>query len=100
MTIIEIKKNSNGAHNNQTINTCIPVPKGYALLPDDLETPNFPFGEIDVSEMGRVPTVTKWTALPLPEQTPEKRDPTQLDKIQAQVTYTALKTNTLIGGTN
>ncbi len=30
--------------------------------------------------------------------TPVKPTPTELDKIKAQITYTALKTNTLIGG--
>lgn len=48
MKIIRIEPNGNGAHNNQTINGPISVPDGWALIPDGMETPNFPFGDITV----------------------------------------------------
>lgn len=101
MKIIKIKKNENGGHNNQTWPDGIDLPGGYAVVSDTLETPNFPFGEIAVEEIDGVPTVVSWTPLPIPEPEPEslpQKEPTQLDQIQAQVTYTAMKTNTLIGG--
>ena len=48
MKIIEIQALDNGAHNNQTINSAIPVPIGWAIIPEEMETPNFPFGDIAV----------------------------------------------------
>ena len=79
MRIIEIRALSNGAHNNQTINgvstDTFPVPDGWAILPDDMETQNFPFGSITVDETQTTPVVTSWTPLPIPE--PEKPTPTQ-----------------------
>lgn len=48
MKIIRIEPNGNGSHNNQTINGTIPVPDGWAIISDGMETPNFPFGDITV----------------------------------------------------
>lgn len=76
MRIIEINALPNGAHNNQTINGAdpakFPVPDGWAVIPDDMETPNFPFGEITV-DGSNPPVVTSWTPgeIPEPEPTPE-----------------------------
>lgn len=76
MTIIEINALSNGAHNNQTINGAdpakFPVPEGWAIIPDGMETPNFPFGEITV-DGSNPPVVTSWTPgeIPEPEPVPE-----------------------------
>lgn len=72
MRIIEIKALENGAH----INACGEfgeVPEGCAVIPDDMETPNFPFGEVEVEEKDGVMTVTRWTAgeMPEPEPIPE-----------------------------
>ena len=100
MQIIEIKALSNGAHNNQTINGAtpetFPIPDGWAMVPEDLETPNFPFGEATAEEVDGIMTVTAWTPLPIPEPEPERNEPTQLDIIEAQVTYTAMMTDTLL----
>lgn len=73
MRIIEIAPLSNGAHRNQTTSAVIPVPEGWAVIPDTMETPNFPFGEITV-ENG---IVTSWVAgvMPEPEPEPEIIDP-------------------------
>lgn len=95
MTIIEITPLENGAHKNQT-GSFSTVPDGWAIIPSGLDTPNFPFGTITVDD-STPPHVTSWTAgeLPEPEPTPEE-EPTQLDRVEAQVTYTAMMTDTLL----
>ena len=60
MRIVEIAALDNGAHRNQTAAVC---PEGWAIIPDDMECANFPFGEIEV-ENG---VVTAWTPGTLPE---------------------------------
>lgn len=98
MKIIEIQALDNGAHNNQTINSAIPVPIGWAIIPEEMETPNFPFGDITV-DGSTPPVVTSWTPLPIPEPEPEPEpEPTQLDRVEAQATYTAMMTDTLLEG--
>ena len=69
MKIIEIECMNNGAHRNQTSNAVIPVPSGWAIFPDDMETPNFPFGEVVTEEINGVETVTSWTPGIIPGQT-------------------------------
>ena len=68
MTMLEIKALDNGAHRNQTYHGVLP--KGWAVIPDDMVCENFPFGEVEVEEIDGVMTVTKWTALPMPEPEP------------------------------
>ena len=98
MRIIEITGLSNGAHRNQT-GTFSAVPSGWAVIPDGMETPNFPFGEVTVDETHTPPIVTKWTAGTIPEPEPEPEpEPTQLDRIEAQAVYTAMMTDTLLEG--
>lgn len=70
MKIIEIAPLSNGAHRNQT-GGLSNVPNGWAVIPDDMETENFPFGEITVDETQSPPVVTSWT----PGDIPEEPDP-------------------------
>lgn len=93
MKIIEVRALSNGAHRNQT--GVFPViPTGWAVIPDDMEIPaSFPF--VDVVAEGGVVTEL------LPGETPEESRavaevPSQLDQIEAQVTYTAMMTDTLL----
>lgn len=52
-----------------------PIPEGWAILPDDMETPNFPFGEITVDD-STPPVVTSWTpgVMPEPEPEPEPKE--------------------------
>lgn len=69
MRIIEIAALDNGAHNNQTTIGTIPVPDGWAIIPEGMETPNFPFGDITVDDQ-TPPVVTSWTPLPIPEPEP------------------------------
>ena len=65
--IVEIAPLSNGAHRNQTYPGF--VPEGWAVIPEDMETENFPFGEVEVKEIDGVMTVTNWTPgeVPAPE---------------------------------
>ena len=94
MQIIEIKALENGAHSNQTSDAIISPPPGWAEIPAGMEIPEtFPFVEIEV----RGNVVTKMTAGVIPEPEPAA-EPTQLDRIEAQSTYTAMMTGTLMEG--
>lgn len=95
MKIIRIQKNQNGSHDNVTGDSIFPPP-GWAVVPDEMEIPEtFPFVEIEVE--GNV--VTKMTAGVVPEPEPAAEpEPTQLDRVEAQATYTAMMTDTLMEG--
>ena len=91
MRIIEIVELDNGAHRNQNGGMSV-VPEGWAVIPDDMPIPDtFPFVNITVKDG----VVTSMTAGTMPE--PSEPEPTQLDMIEAQVTYTAMMTDTLLG---
>ena len=82
MQMLEINTLENGAHENQTYHGILP--DGWAVIPDDLETENFPFGEVTVEEIDGVMTVTKWTAGVIPEPDPEP------DPVSEDATYDEL----------
>ena len=97
MNMLEIKALENGAHNNQTYHGVLP--DGWAVIPDGMVCENFPFGEVEAEEINGVMTVTKWTPGEMPEPEPEAEEqPSQMDILEAQVTYTAMMTDTLLGG--
>lgn len=97
MRIVEIVALENGAHRNQIVDGVIPVPDGFAVIPDDMECKNFPFGEVTAEEIDGVMTVTNWIAGVVPEPEFEiELEPTQMDKLEAQVAYTAMMTDTLL----
>ena len=79
MWIIEIEALENGAHRNQNGGTRN-VPEGWAVVPDDLETENFPFGEVTVEDINGVMTVTKWVAtdMPVVEEIPKEPSTTEI----------------------
>ena len=88
MKIIEIKALDNGAHNNQEIMrvdpSTFPIPEGWAIIQETLDTPNFPFGSITVDETQTPPVVTSWTPLPIPEPEPAPEpEPTADERISA-----------------
>lgn len=84
MKIIKIEPNGNGSHNNQTINGADPatftVSEGWATIPDGMETPNFPFGDITVDNQ-TPPVVTSWTPLPIPEPEPAPEPEPTADEV-------------------
>lgn len=83
MTIIEIIALENGAHRNQT-GTFSKIPDGWAVIPGNIPTPNFPFGELTVENINGVMTVTSWTPGILPEPAPEPDpEPTAEERIAA-----------------
>lgn len=84
MQMIEIAALHNGAHRNQTFGGVLP--DGWAVLPDDLETVNFPFGEVTVEEIEGVVTVTGWAPGAIPEPAPEADDtPSEADDTAAML---------------
>ena len=86
MRLIKIEKLKNGGHDNQTIDRISKIPKGWAVIPDDMATPSFPFGDITVKEIDEVMTVTSWTAGKIPEPTPEpSAEPTAQDDMDAML---------------
>lgn len=70
MRIIEIAALKNGAHRNQTVFGEITLPDGWAVIPDNIETQNFPFGDIVVEEIDNIMTVTRWEPGIVPDQEP------------------------------
>ena len=91
MRIVEIKARENGSHRNQTSDSIKIIPDGWAKVPDELETPNFPFGEVKAEVIGGVPTVTKWTPGTIPEPEPEPEQPvSEIEQLRADVDYIAI----------
>ena len=96
MLIIEINSLENGSHRNQNINiegTELSVPDGWAVIPDGMSIPEtFPFVNIVVD--GQMVVGIEERPVPdVPEPIPT---PSQLDRVEAQVTYTAMMTDTLL----
>ncbi len=94
MKIIEIQALSNGAHRNQDGFTGV-LPSGWAVIPDGMTLRNFPFGKVTAVEQSGVMTLIDWSPLPIPQE-PEEPVLTWQDAIEAQVTYTAMMTDTLL----
>ncbi len=83
MRIIKITSNKYGGHENQGWDDVFSLPKDYAVIPDNMETENFPFGEIETKVIDGVLTVTKWIPGTIPE-TPEAEKPiTQAERLAA-----------------
>lgn len=93
MRIIQIEALPNGAHENMNVLSPLPLPNGWAFIPDGMEIPDsFPFVDITVEDK----VVTTMTAREVPEEEPAPEIPSRLDEIEAQVMYTALETGTLL----
>ena len=89
MRIIEIKTLNNGSHKNQSGEFNI-IPEGWAVIPDNMETPNFPFGEITTKKFDGVVTVTKWTPNEIPEIPKVEAPISELEQLRADIDYIAL----------
>ena len=119
MKIIEIKAQDNGSHRNQTGHFST-IPEGWAVIPDDMETQSFPFGEIETKDediiknepvvkretvdgkpvtkrenvekvVGTRKVVTKWTAGVVPE-TKEETPVSADEQLRADIDYLAIMT--------
>ena len=71
LRIVQIEKLENGAHRNQTIDSLTVIPEGWAIVPEDIVTDNFPFGDLTAEEIDGIMTVTSWTPGTIPEIEPE-----------------------------
>lgn len=87
MRIIEIKPLPNGAHRNQTGKFSV-IPTGWAVIPEDVPTPEtFPF--VDLTVEGN--TVVTMTAGVVPEPEPEP-EPTEMEQLRADIDFVAAMT--------
>ena len=84
MRLIKIEAETSGGHVYQTIDHISQIPKGWAVVPDDMETPNMPYGDITVEDIDGVMTVTSWVARENPEPIIEPK-PTAQDDIDAML---------------
>ena len=91
MRIIEIQALSNGSHRNQT-GDFKTIPDGYAVIPEDMETPNFPFGEITVEKINGKMTVTRWVAGTIPEIEEKEQPISEVEQLRADVDFIAIMT--------
>ena len=74
-----------------------PYGNDYAVVPDEMVTNILKTkGFCDIVLNAEGTEVVSFTALPVPEIPAPKTEPTQLDMLEAQVTYTALMTDTLL----
>lgn len=88
-----------GVHDIQTSGAWESNPYGeeYAVVPDsmvqDIITTS---GFVEIMLNEDETEVVSFTPLEIPEITAQETEPTQLDMLEAQVTYTALMTDTLL----
>lgn len=92
MRIIEIKALENGAHRNQTSDYIPAIPEGYAVIPDEMELKNFPFGEVEVEEIDGIMTVKKWVPGIAPEPKEIEEPISLLEQLRADIDFLALMT--------
>lgn len=101
MHIIEISALPNGAHRNQD-GFIGDVPAGWAVIPDNIETHNFPFGEVTVSDLDGVMTVIGWApgAMPEPEPAPDPSHTleTRVDALETIATENTAAMDALLTG--
>lgn len=80
MRLIEILALDNGAHRNYTIEGEAPIPEGWAVIPEEMESPEtFPFVDVVAKDVDGVMIVTSMTAGVMPEPEPEPEPEPQPD---------------------
>lgn len=102
MHIICMTPLAEGVYNDHKADHIIVPPEGWAYIPEEFPLPaTFPrLGSLEAEERaygeegGTVLTVTTMTEGTLSE--PEEVAPSQLDRIEAQVAFTAMMTDTLL----
>lgn len=114
MHIICLTPLEKGVYNDHEADHITAPPEGWAMIPEDFPLPStFPrLGSLEAEnvtytyevelEDGKIEkhervmmTVTAMTAGTLPEVALEEQ-PSQLDRVEAQITYTAMMTDTLL----
>jgi hypothetical protein len=81
MKLIKIKALQNSIH-LAVVNTVLKeIPEGWAVIPDEMETPNFPYGDLSAEEIVGVMTVTSWTPGEMPEPIPEPEPEPTADEL-------------------
>lgn len=87
MRLIRIEAESSGGHAYQITDSLSTIPVGWAVVPDDMETPNMPYGDIMVEEIDGVMTVTSWFPREIPETpaTPTTDEPSVEQIIDAML---------------
>lgn len=89
MRLIKIQAETSGGHAYQVSDSISVVPNGWAVVPDNMETPNVPYGDITVEELDGVMTVTSWTARDNPEPSePIEREATTAEILDAMLGVT------------
>lgn len=91
MKLIEIKSLENGGHRNAA-GDFKSIPEGWAVIPDGMETPNFPFGEIEIKETEGVMVVKKWKAGTMPKPEEVEKPISKFEQLRADIDYLALMT--------
>ena len=92
MKIIEIKSLENGGHNNKTYTGILGnVPEGWAVIREDEELLNFPFGSFEIEYIDGVPFMVEDSWVPgemtKPEPEPEPEEETSVyDELDAAYT--------------
>lgn len=80
MRIVEINALPNGAHRNQTTDSLLLIPEGWALIPEEMEIPStFPFVNIEVED-GVVTAMTEGV-VPEPEPIPDPEPTPDTDEV-------------------
>lgn len=101
MLLIKTSPNANGSHANQSCNFALPaIPEGWAVVPPQLEQQTLELLpwvllELEDGEIVGVSDNAEARAAAAADPAPEP-EPTQLDRVEAQVTYTAMMTDTLL----
>ena len=84
MRLIKIEAASSGGHAYQTIDRISKIPNGWAVIPDDMETPNLPYGDMAVEEINGIMTVTSWAPGEVPDIS-HRVEPTAQDDTDAMI---------------
>lgn len=98
MRIVEVVKLENGSHRNCDFNTNVPfiLPEGWAVIPEGMETLNFPFGEVNVEKVKEIMTVIEWVPGVVPEVPEEVEEEgsgiSAIEQLRADIDYVAAMT--------